>query len=138
MSDQGLQHLNVLSICHYVAGGLLGVYSCLPLFYIGLGISMIVSPQIWSGGGAQPPPPAILGWMFAVLGGASIFVGWSFAICLLIAGYFLARQKHHLFCMIAAGVACMWVPIGTVLGVFTIIVLQRPTVKALFESNRDR
>jgi hypothetical protein len=27
---------------------------------------------------------------------------------------------------------CLWMPVGTVLGVFTIIVLMRPRVKRLF------
>jgi hypothetical protein len=36
-----------------------------------------------------------------------------------------------------ACVACLSVPLGTVLGVFTIIVLMRPSVKALFAEVRD-
>jgi hypothetical protein len=31
-----------------------------------------------------------------------------------------------------AAVECLFIPFGTVLGVFTILVLQRPTVKAMF------
>jgi hypothetical protein len=31
-----------------------------------------------------------------------------------------------------AAIACMFMPFGTVLGVFTIIVLMRPSVKELF------
>jgi len=31
-----------------------------------------------------------------------------------------------------AGVECMFMPFGTVLGVFTIIVLMRPSVKEIF------
>jgi hypothetical protein len=31
-----------------------------------------------------------------------------------------------------AGIECIFIPFGTVLGVFTIIVLMRPTVKELF------
>jgi hypothetical protein len=33
-----------------------------------------------------------------------------------------------------AGVACLFMPFGTVLGIFTIIVLVRPQVKALFDT----
>jgi hypothetical protein len=32
-----------------------------------------------------------------------------------------------------AGVMCIFMPFGTVLGVFTLIVLLRPSVKPLFE-----
>jgi len=32
-----------------------------------------------------------------------------------------------------AAVECIFMPFGTVLGVFTIIVLNRPSIKALFQ-----
>lgn len=37
------------------------------------------------------------------------------------------------FVFVMACVQCANVPFGTALGVFTILVLQRPSVKALFE-----
>jgi len=50
----------------------------------------------------------------------------------LFAGRCLSRRKNHLLCLIVAGVSCLFVPMGTVLGVFSIIVLMRPSVKELF------
>jgi len=38
-----------------------------------------------------------------------------------------------MFCLIVAGIICIFMPLGTILGVFTIIVLVRPSVKAMFE-----
>jgi hypothetical protein len=35
--------------------------------------------------------------------------------------------------MIMAGVNCAWFPFGTVLGVFTFIVLLRTSVRAMYE-----
>jgi hypothetical protein len=49
------------------------------------------------------------------------------------AGYFLSLRKYYTFCLVMAGIECLFMPVGTVLGVFTIIVLMRPTVKAMFE-----
>jgi hypothetical protein len=37
-------------------------------------------------------------------------------------------------CFVVAAIECIFMPFGTVLGVFTIIVLSRPSVKALFQS----
>ncbi len=37
-----------------------------------------------------------------------------------------------MFCLVMACVACLFMPFGTVLGVFTIIVLARPSVQTLF------
>jgi hypothetical protein len=58
---------------------------------------------------------------------------WVLAGCLIAAGRFLQLRRNYIFCMVAAGFACLQVPLGTVLGVFTIIVLQRPEVKRMFE-----
>ena len=38
--------------------------------------------------------------------------------------------------MIVAGITCLSVPIGTVLGVFTLMVLSRPSVKQMFAQNQ--
>jgi len=59
-----------------------------------------------------------------------ILVG--FAVCLALAGRFLAQRRRYYYCLVMAGIACMFMPFGTVLGVFTIIVLLRESVKELF------
>ena len=65
--------------------------------------------------------------------GGFIVLGLSVATCVAFAGRFLARRKHYLFCLVVAGVtAVMCIPFGTILGVFTIIVLMRPSVKEAF------
>jgi len=76
--------------------------------------------------------PALFGWIFIVVGAGLILVGWSFAVFTIIAGRYLARQIHYLFCMVMAAIECMFMPFGTVLGIFTIIVLTKPSVKKMF------
>jgi len=132
--DIDLQHLKALSICHYVLGGLTAFVSSFFLIHVVMGIMTIASPSFMSGG-SGPPPPAAIGWMFLVIGSGAVLVGWTFSVLVIIAGRLLARRKHHLFCMIMAGVCCAWAPLGTVLGVFTLIVLLRPSVKELFQPN---
>jgi hypothetical protein len=130
--NQDLQHLKLLSIFHYVVGGLMALIACFPIIHFVVGLIMIVSPASMSGG-REPPPPA-LGWVFVLIGGAIILVGWTGAICLMFAGWFLRRGKHYWFCFATACFSCLFHPFGTVLGVFTIIVLLRPSVKRLFET----
>jgi hypothetical protein len=55
-----------------------------------------------------------------------------FAVLVLVAGSFIARRTHYTFCFVAACVECLFMPFGTVLGVFTILVLNRQSVKGLF------
>src|SRR5712692_8117709 len=132
MIEQDLQHLKALAICHYVMAGLTALFSSFFLIYLVMGIVFVASPSTMSGG-SGPPPPAVMGWMFIFIGSIAILIGWTYAVLILIAGRFSVQRKHHLFCLIMAGVSCaVSVPIGTVLGVFTLIVLLRPSVKEMF------
>ena len=67
-----------------------------------------------------------------VFAGAWIVLGLLFAVLLAVAGLNLARHQRYMFCLVMAGVGCIFMPFGTVLGVFTIIVLMRDSVKQLF------
>lgn len=126
--DQDGEHLRLLSIFHYVAGGMMALFSSIMILHVVLGIFLILASQ----NTGHEPPAALLGSLFVFMGGASIVMGWTLAGLTVYAGRCLASRKRHLFCTIFAGVNCCLVPIGTVLGVFTIIVLNRPTVRRLF------
>jgi hypothetical protein len=69
-----------------------------------------------------------------MLGGLLILFGWTFAVLALITGGFIARREHYTFCFVMACAQCLSVPFGTVLGVFTILVLNRQSVKESFAS----
>ncbi len=125
------EHLRLLSIFHYIVAAIVALFSCVFILHLVIGIVAIVSPESMAGKDGTSPPP-FFGWMFVVLGGLAVFMGWAFAVCLISAGRFLAKRKHYLFCMIIAGLSCFNMPFGTILGVFTIIVLVRPSVKELF------
>jgi hypothetical protein len=45
----------------------------------------------------------------------------------------LGRRRGRLLCQIAAAVSCLQMPWGVLLGVFTFMVLNRESVKQLFE-----
>jgi len=62
----------------------------------------------------------------------AILVGLAFCILLILSGRYLRRHVNYTFCLVMAGVACIFMPFGTVLGVFTILVLVRPSVKTAF------
>jgi hypothetical protein len=127
---QDEDHLRLLSIFHYVVGGLAGLFSLIPIVHVVLGLLFIAAPEKFAGNGQ--PPPAFLGWIFVLLGVMFIVLGLVVAGCVVAAGRFLAQRKHYTFCLVTAGVECLFMPFGTVLGVFTIIVLMRDSVKQLF------
>jgi hypothetical protein len=124
------EHLKLLSIFHYVLGGISAFFACIPIVHIVLGLFFIASPQSFGQSGNQPP--AFLGWLFLTMGGCFMCFGWVFAILVLIAGRCIALRKSHTYCFVVACLECTWMPFGTCLGVFTILVLNRASVKALF------
>ena len=119
------EHLKLLSIFHYVVGGIAGFWACFPLIHLCIGIAML-------GGAFRGGPPPVLGLFFVMMALTVITLGWALAICIIIAGRCLVKRQHYKFCFVIACISCAFMPFGTVLGVFTIIVLMRPSVKKLF------
>jgi hypothetical protein len=132
--NQDEQHLKLLSIFHYIVGGIIALFSLFPIFHLIFGIVMIVSPNTFESGGEGPP--AFIGWLFALIGGTIIIVGLVFAALVIMSGRFLSLRKHYTYCFVVACIQCLFVPFGTVLGVFTIIVLMRESAKQLFSIDR--
>lgn len=75
----------------------------------------------------------MMGGFMTFIGLIMSFGGWLMAGTLLFAGRSLQKRKRLLYCQVVAGVSCMLVPLGTVLGVFTIVALQRPSIAAAFK-----
>ena len=124
------EHLKLLSIFHYVVGGMAAFFACIPILHLVIGLIFILAPGKFGQGSQQPP--AFIGWFFVVFASIFILLGWTLAILILLAGRLIARRKHYTFCFVAACVECLFMPFGTVLGVFTILVLNRQSVKELF------
>lgn len=121
-------HLKILSIFHYVVAGLAALFSLFPVMHIIMGTMMVL------GKFERPsePPTDVFGWFFIGMGLFLMLGGLTFAACYAFAGHCLARRRYYTFCLVMAGIGCMFFPFGTVLGVFTIIELQNPSVRQLF------
>ncbi|WKZ34675.1 MAG: hypothetical protein QY332_13725 [Anaerolineales bacterium] len=137
--NQDLEHLKILSVFHYVVAGISAIFACFPIFHLAMGISMITGGFFMDQPAADAPfPTALFGLMFTLIPAAIILFGWAFAVSMAIAGYFLGKQQRYMFCMVMAGISCIFTPFGTVLGVFTLIVLLRPAVRELFNDSAPR
>ena len=128
--NQDIDHLRLLSIFHYVVAGILALFSMLPVIHVALGIAMVTGAFDKFDNGSSPP--AFFGWMFVVFPLIFIVCGLAMVICIAIGGRRLGRHSGYTYCLIIAGTECFFMSFGTVLGVFTIIVLMRPSVKGLF------
>jgi hypothetical protein len=127
------ERLQLLAIFHYVVAGVAALCSFFPLLYSVMGGFLLYAAQ-HPGPNNQEPPPAFLGWIFIAVGAVFFLAGIAMAICILIAGRCLSRRKAYSFTLVMACVECLFVPFGTILGVFTIVALSRESVKALFSS----
>ena len=127
--NQDEEHLRLLSIFHYVVGAITGLIGCLPFIHVGIGVAIVTGAL---DGPDKEQAPAIFGWLFVVAGGMAILMMWSMATVLVMAGRRLSQRRSHTFCIVVAALACTMFPFGTVLGIFTLIVLIRPSVKQLF------
>jgi hypothetical protein len=127
-------HLRLLSIFHFIGAGLavlgLGFLALHYMFFHAL----IDNPDLWKNQkGAVPPPKeffAMFKWLY-------VFFGiWFVVSCIanVLSGVFLGRRKCRTFSIIVAAMNCVHIPLGTVLGVFTIIVLLRPSVRDAYDA----
>jgi hypothetical protein len=131
--NQDVEHLKILSICFYVLSGLCLLPVIFGLFYAVVGIffsAAIMSADVPHRAG--DPPPELFGGIFVVFGGAIALGFLTLGLLILKVGRNLAKKQSYTFCFVIACIVCLWVPFGTVLGVFTIIVLMRDSVKAIF------
>jgi len=129
--NQDQEHLGLLAVFHHVVAGVGFVFSSVFIVHVVLGACVLHAPEKLTRAGGELPPP-FMGWMFILIGGAVVLAGWIYAAAMVAAGRFLARRKHYSYCLAMAAVSCLFAPLGTVLGVFTLLVLMRPSVKTAF------
>ena len=127
---QDAEHLRLLSIFHYIVAGIVGLISLFPLIHLAVGIAILSGAfdEVDQGG----PPPAVMGWLFVFIPLVFIVMGLSLAICIAVAGRKLSRRTGYHYCLVIAGLECIFMPFGTVLGVLTIVVLNRSSVRVMF------
>jgi hypothetical protein len=130
--NQDEDHLRLLAIFHYIVAGLAALFSFFPLLYAGMGGFFIWAAQHPSRMQTGEPPPPFLGWIFIAVGSFCFFLGLVMAICILLAGRALARRTRYTLAFVIACLECLFMPFGTILGVFTLVVLSRQSVKQLF------
>lgn len=128
------EQLNLLAIFHFVGAGL----AVLGLLFLGAHFLMFMTFM------ANAPNPqgkvmspvaffAMFRFVYAIM--AAFCVGS--AVMNLLSGLFLRARTHRMYSLIVSGLNCIYVPLGTILGTFTIIVLMRESVCELYDAQRN-
>jgi hypothetical protein len=129
LTAQDESNLNVLGILFFVYAGIVGIGA------LALSAFAVVPAILISGAAAAPPgapPPMLFGGIFAALFGLFALLLAVKCVILILAGRALGRRQHYVLVMIGACASLFTFPLGTALGVCTILMLQRPGVKVAF------
>ena len=123
------EHLRLLSIGYLVSAGVSVFSSLFGLMYAAMGLffGAVIAQS------SEPAPPEFIGWIFGAFGFAVFLVMVTLAVLKAMVWDCLRKRRSRTFCMVIAGVSALAIPYGTMLCVFTFLVLTRPSVKQLFE-----
>jgi len=141
-SDKDKDHVLLLSIFHFVMVGLGAMGLVFILVHYTIMSTVFENPHMWEnmkdkdGNPVQMPfnPSQFFNafrWFYI------LFAAWGVAsmIVNLIAGIRLRQWKSRTFLLFVAGFNCINFPFGTILGVFTIMVLTRDSMRGRFDAN---
>jgi hypothetical protein len=120
--------LRTLSILHYVWSALLGCSAIGVVGYFAM-IGGIVANAPSAG---DPQGAQVAAGMMIVMGVVTFVLMIPLFILHLMAAAGLKKKTRYMLIMIMSGFACLSMPLGTALGIWTIITLSRPGVKQLF------
>ncbi|MGC3991049.1 MAG: hypothetical protein QM796_15495 [Chthoniobacteraceae bacterium] len=118
------EYLRILTICHYVGAGLSVFGMGFLVLHYTIMQSFISNPKMMGNIESDPSPVEFFGvfkWFY--LFGAVFLV--AYLVLNIISAICFGRRRHRGFSLVGAGLNCVHVPLGTLLGVFTMIVLLR-------------
>ena len=124
--------LRTLSILYYVFAALNLLPLLIGVAYAALGIGLLsgMAPA----GRATPEEQTTSAMILLGLALALLLVAIIGGTLTVMTARRLRQRRGFTLCIVVAAIACMQIPLGTLLGVFTLIVLNRPSVKAMFEA----
>lgn len=128
------EHLRLLRIGYLVSGFANLLWVFFPLIYVAIGIMIFFIGLFSRNHGGDDAAPAFVGLIFAGIGGTIAVIIACMAALKLFTAKALRTRTHRVLCLVTAGISCLAIPYGTLLGIFTFMVLQRPTVIAQFEA----
>jgi len=124
--------LRLLSIGYYIQAGIAGFYTLLIIGYSAFATVILANINKMTGQANQPEIPAAVLSVISILLALGLGISCAYTVCVFLAGYWLRHFRNKVFIQVLAGFNCLAIPYGTVLGIFTFMVLQRPSAKQFF------
>jgi hypothetical protein len=111
------RNLHALAICYRILGGLVGLV--LSFLILLIGTSVLANGSI-----------ALVGMAIPL---ALLLVGATAAVAAFEVAIALQNHERRTFCLVVGWLVCALFPLGTVLGVFTILQLIQPEAERAFD-----
>lgn len=125
-----LEHLRWLRIGYIVHGILFFLIGLFPVAHLVVGVMMLMGA--FEGG--KDAPPQFMGIFFIAIA-LFIMVGAAvMGVLNLIVARALKTRTRYVFCIVISALNLMFSPVGIVIGIFSLIVLLRESVKQLFDA----
>jgi hypothetical protein len=120
--------LEWLPLMFWVSGGVGLLFSLYFLVYVVMGAMIVTIPSASDGSA----PPDFFGWMIVGIGLVGFALVAAVGVLRIMSGFWIRKRKHRVAIMVVAGISCIEIPYGTLLGVVTFMILGRKSVAALF------
>ncbi len=120
----------VLSVFHFLIGGVSLLMSFVPVIYLIIGFILVIAPGGLEAGNSEEQ--TVTGWFFILGATLIIIVGLCIAAATIFAGVQMNRLRNYNFCFAVAVLECLFFPFGTILGVITLIMLSKAESKQAF------
>lgn len=128
---QDEDHLKLLVLFFRIYGGLCLLGICCFSFYVFMGWMAMTQPAAFHSSRGQNDA-AIVGPMFTIIGAIGMLLAGAAGTMFFVASNWIQNRTNWAGIFAMAIVACLNAPVGTALGVFALVVLNRDSVKALF------
>lgn len=131
------EHLRLLSLGYLIDGCLTIAFSCLFIIHFAIFNYFTSNPQIFDDSMSQinNAMPFDFFRIIAMVLGFIIVLGILFGVAKIFSSRFIKRRKYRMFSYIIGIPDLLYVPFGTVMGISTIIVLGRQSVKDQYLEN---
>ncbi len=121
-------NLNLFGIFFLIKGILNLLFTLFFAAYVFLGM-FVMNVGFHEHGETLPFNP---GWIFMVIGCIGAFFAMVLGVITLLASKYIKEAKNYNFILVVAVLNCLTGVLGILLGVFTIIELNKPEVRTLF------
>jgi hypothetical protein len=126
-------HLAMLAIFHFVGAG----FACMGIGFLLVHYKFmhhfLTSPKLWEHLNQRVPPGEILEMAIKFY---LLFGVWFLTSLILnvISGFCIRARRCRVFSLVVGAINCLQIPLITILGIFTIIILCRNSVREVYQT----